>query len=63
MTKEIKKRITIYRDSFKSKNILDVYLNKLGINDNSINEIDIYIDIKTINKTFKNGDFITINKD
>ena len=59
----MKQRITIYRDSFKSKNILDVYLNKLGINDNSINEIDIYIDIKTINKTFKNDDFITINKD
>ena len=58
----MKQRITIYRDSFKSKNILDVYLNKLGINDNSINEIDIYIDIKTINKTFKNDDFITINE-
>ena len=62
MQNETKKRITLYRSDFSSNDILDIYLNKLGINDKTINEIDIYINIKTINKSFKNNDFITINK-
>ncbi len=59
----IKKRITLHRSDFKNYKILDVYLNNLGIKDTSINEIDIHLDIKTINKHFKNDVFIEINKD
>ena len=58
----MKKRLTLHRADFKTENILDLYLEKFGIYDNLILEIDIYIDPKTIKKESDLVDFITINK-
>jgi len=62
LNKNNKKRLTLHRADFKTENILDLYLEKFDIYDNSILEIDIYIDPKTIEKESNLVDFITINK-